>query len=250
MIFLLPPSETKHRPSDGPVLDVAGRPKWLRTPTRKAIRALSTFCRKDPDAAAVALGLSAKQREWVQIDARLGRAPTAAAIEIYTGVLYDALDVASLASPARNRVEREVWIASALFGIVRADEPIPSYRMSAGSRIPGLDSLPSFWRTPIDKTIASIDPGLIVDLRSGPYAALWRPKHEVGVVTVKIWQRSTNGVVKAVSHFNKATKGRLLRELVSAEARPTSPAELLIATLDLGWDAELVGTRLDLVTSS
>ena len=42
-----------------------------------------------------------------------------------------------------------------------------------------------------------------------------------------------------VSHFNKATKGRLVRALLESGSSPTSPARLADAIADLGWKVEL-----------
>jgi len=38
-----------------------------------------------------------------------------------------------------------------------------------------------------------------------------------------------------VSHFNKATKGRLVRDLALAGVRPRTPADLIAALPDLGY---------------
>lgn len=49
-----------------------------------------------------------------------------------------------------------------------------------------------------------------------------------------------DGVEKrsVVSHFNKATKGRLVRDLLVAGAVPATPAELVRALRDLGYTVE------------
>lgn len=49
-----------------------------------------------------------------------------------------------------------------------------------------------------------------------------------------------DGVEKrsVVSHFNKATKGRLVRDLLLAGAVPGSPAELVEALRELGYAVE------------
>jgi hypothetical protein len=43
---------------------------------------------------------------------------------------------------------------------------------------------------------------------------------------------------KVVSHFNKATKGRIVRSLLTAGAVPRGPAELVEALRDLGYEVE------------
>jgi len=44
-----------------------------------------------------------------------------------------------------------------------------------------------------------------------------------------------------VSHFNKATKGRLTRALLEHGVAPRTPAALASAWRDLGWTVEQTG---------
>jgi cytoplasmic iron level regulating protein YaaA (DUF328/UPF0246 family) len=67
----------------------------------------------------------------VELNAALRKAPAAPAAEIYTGVLYERLDLAGLPTAARRRAGRQVLIASALWGFVRPEDRIPYYRFSA-----------------------------------------------------------------------------------------------------------------------
>ena len=57
--------------------------------------------------------------------------------------------------------------------------------------------------------LAALD-GLVVDLRSGSYAAL---APVPGAVTVQVLSERPDGTRTVVSHFNKAHKGRLARLL-------------------------------------
>jgi hypothetical protein len=57
-----------------------------------------------------------------------------------------------------------------------------------------------------------------------------------------------------VSHFNKATKGRILRTLLEDGANPRTPARLAEALRDLGWTVEVKdgakgAVQLDVVVS-
>lgn len=89
--------------------------------------------------------------------------------------------------------------------------------------------------------------GLLVDLRSGTYVAFWRPTG-VRTATVRVLHE-TQGRRQVVSHFNKATKGRIVRALLEAGADPRTPARLAEALRDLGWVVEEDGSRLDVVVS-
>ena len=61
-----------------------------------------------------------------------------------------------------------------------------------------------------------------------------------------------DGARKVVSHFNKATKGRIVRDLLEDGANPRTPQALATALGDLGWHVEVGeptprGTQLDVV---
>ena len=95
--------------------------------------------------------------------------------------------------------------------------------------------------------------GLLVDLRSSTYAAFWRPTPDLAprVATVRVLHEQ-DGRRSVVSHFNKATKGRLVAALLTAGASPGTPAQLADALRDLGWHVETdaptaASTRLDVV---
>ena len=63
-----------------------------------------------------------------------------------------------------------------------------------------------------------------------------------------------NGKRQVVSHFNKATKGRIVRALLEDGANPRTPTRLTEALRDLGWYVEVAGgakgaVQLDVVVS-
>ena len=215
--------------------------------------ALRKICTGDPSRALKTLGLTARQTEWLEFDAELADAPTAPAHEIYTGVLYQALDYPSLSRAAKSRAEQQVWVASALFGVVRLADPIPAYRLSGGTKLPGLPTEAELWQEPIQSVIEGLDPEVILDLRSGAYTSLWRPPKawRERVIVGKVWQLDRSGRRTSVSHHNKATKGLLTRELVRQSREIATPRALLGAARRAGdthnWTAELAAGRLDIV---
>ncbi|MDG9716035.1 peroxide stress protein YaaA [Streptomyces sp. DH24] len=239
MLVLLPPSEGKASSGRGAPL----KPESLSLPELTAAREavleeLVELCAADEDKAREVLGLSEGLRGEVAKNAGLRTAGARPAGEIYTGVLYDALDLASLDTAARRRAGRSLLVFSGLWGAVRVTDRIPSYRCSMGVKLPGLGALGGHWRAPMAEALPAVaGGGLVLDLRSAAYAAAWKPKGEVAerTATVRVLHAPTR---KVVSHFNKATKGRIVRSLLTSGAVPKGPAELVEALRDLGYEVE------------
>lgn len=227
VLVLLPPSETKIDGGDGPPLRLDALRHPGLDPLRKALVDELVDLASDVDASRAALGLSPKQDAEIARNAALWSAPTTAALHRYTGVLYDALDVRSLRGTAAARARERLAVGSALFGLLRADDPIPAYRLSAGSSLPGRGTLAAAWRPLLEPVLAGIAEGeLVVDLRSGSYAALAPVTHLTGpgAVDVDVLAEHADGRRTVVSHFNKAHKGRVARLLAGTRAEPADAA--------------------------
>ena len=122
-------------------------------------------------------------------NAALLTARTARADKVYSGVLYEALDVASLDAAARRRATRWLAVTSSVFGLVRPGDPIPAYRLAGDVTLPGLGGVAAHWRTHLDPVVREAPgSGLLVDLRSSTYAAFWRPPADLArrVATVRV----------------------------------------------------------------
>ncbi|MCA6094778.1 peroxide stress protein YaaA [Streptomyces sp. SCA3-4] len=245
MLVLLPPSEGKATGGAGPALELGSLSLPALTDHRRAVLdELTELCAGDEEKAAGVLGLSPGLRGEIAKNAALRTAPTRPAGEIYTGVLYDALGIAGLGAAARRAAGRSLLVFSGLWGAVRIDDAIPSYRCSMGVKLPALGALGAHWRAPMAEALPeAAGDGLVLDLRSAAYATAWKPKGELAerTATVRVLQSKTvNGVEKrsVVSHFNKATKGRLVRDLLTAGYEPASPRELADALRGLGYAVE------------
>lgn len=254
MLVLLPPSE-------GKATAVRGRPvalDGLSLPGLAAAREavldeLVALCAADEEKAAEVLGLSPGLRGEVARNAGLRAAPAMPAGRLYTGVLYDALDLASLDAAAKRRAGKSLLVFSGLWGAVRPADRVPAYRCSMAVRLPGAGGLAGFWKPHLERVLPDVaGGGLVLDLRSAAYAGAWRPQGEVAsrTASVRVLQVAVvDGVERrsVVSHFNKATKGRLVRALLSSGAAPRTPAALASDLRDLGFTVEADGGRLDVL---
>ncbi|TRW82473.1 peroxide stress protein YaaA [Mycolicibacterium sp. 018/SC-01/001] len=248
MIVLLPPSETKRGGGDGPALSLDSLSFAQLRPVRAELVDELVALAADPVTSRTVLGLSPSQDSEIERNAALLTAPTMPALHRYTGVLYDALDVPSLRGAAAARAAERLMVVSALFGVVRADDPIPAYRLSAGSKLPGQPTLASRWKPVLEPVLADLaNTDVIVDLRSGSYANLGRV---AGAVTVDVVAERDDGHRSVVSHFNKAHKGRLARALVASRSDPADAAAVAGVARRAGMRVERSGDHLTVVVAA
>ena len=268
MLILLPPSEGKFAPRRGKSLHLPDLnfPELLEA-REEVLTALVGLCSEhdgnEPlrdesaiDHAAKVLGLTANQHDQIGLNARLRNSPAARADRIYTGVLYDALGAGSLSGAAKRRASNWLATTSSLFGLVRPQDHIPAYRLAGDVTLPGLGKVAAHWRRHLDPAVRkAAGNGLVIDLRSSTYASFWKPPADLAakVATVRVLQQ-VGTERKVVSHFNKATKGRLVRAMLEDGSAPRSPAALAGHLETSGWHVELhapgrTGTQLDVIVS-
>lgn len=228
VLILLPPSEGKCVPESGPRLALT-KLSWpgMKATRTRILDAVIELCSSSPARAVKALGITATQMPLIAQNAQLRTSPTAPAIQVYSGVLYDALGYASLPAVERKRGETRIAIASALWGLLRPGDRIPAYRFSADSRLPGLPPLSQLWSQLVGDAIAD-ESGVIVDMRSGAYEKLAPIPTDCAerAVTLRILQ-DRGGKLSVVSHHNKATKGRVTAGLLSLGREPRSIGHLV-----------------------
>jgi hypothetical protein len=233
VLILLPPSEGKTQRRRGRPLELGDLSFPELTPMREDVIDALTAVSEGPDAHDV-LGVSPNLVEEVARNTRLRSAPTAPAGEVYSGVLYDALDLASLDTAARRRATRSIVIQSALFGAVRLGDRIPAYRLSMSVNLPGVGPLASAWRPWLDPVLTpAAGRGVIVDCRSSTYAAAWPPSGPL----VERW---VHIAVPGATHMAKHTRGRVARELCASGASPKTP-KALTEVLSDRFDVTLAG---------
>lgn len=216
MLILLPPSEGKARPEEGPPIDL--------------------------DALAFADGLGQKRAELVEaFEPGLLAAPAGPAFGVYTGVLFKRLELPGLSQAARRRV----LIASALWGVVRPDDRIPHYKFPPKTRLEGIGAPNAFWRPALAAALPDEEGDLIVDMRSGAYAAAWKPKRAT-LLAVRAFTEE-GGQRKAVSHMAKAVRGDVARVLLEAKVAPRDPTGAAAIAEAAGFTVELGEGSLNVI---
>ena len=193
LVLLLPPSEGKAGGGD------ASKP-WSSTSGTHG-KALATQRQKVANA-------FAKHHERV-----IGSA-TLPAFERYTGVVWKFMDLNSLTPAKRRDALKKIHVVSGLVGLVRADDPIPNYKLKMSARIEPLGNLTSFWRPALTEQVSQLAAKhLIIDLLPNEHRAAiaWEqiPNH----VRVDLVAKDGGRVG---GHNAKAAKGLLARHLLTS----------------------------------
>ena len=136
------------------------------------------------------------------------------AIDVYTGVLYKALDWTSLSPVAQMRGQESLAIISAKYGVLKPLDPIEPYKQKINNAL---------MREPVARELDAVITDLVIDCRSSTYKSVWIPPH-FKCVDIKVFA-VVDGAKKAITHMSKKTRGEVTRTLLE-EATPKNPKEL------------------------
>jgi cytoplasmic iron level regulating protein YaaA (DUF328/UPF0246 family) len=218
-VILLPPSEGKApggvaKPWTGVLPELDADRMAVRDEVRRVIAGGEA-------AASRLLGVKGRHlaqasEDWEALD----DAPTLPASRRYSGVVWSALDPATLDAVTHRRLNARVMVPSGLWGVVAAGDPIPAYRLKMSARLPAIGSLGAFWRpriTPIiDRRAAG---GWVIDLLPNEHAAAIDVDALRRSRLVRVELLEAGDGRRSVGHAGKTLKGLVARAILEADAR-------------------------------
>jgi cytoplasmic iron level regulating protein YaaA (DUF328/UPF0246 family) len=227
MLIIVPPSESKRPPaqSGAPVdFDALSFPELTATRRRVADALVKTSASLD---AFERLQVRPSLAPAVVANTRLLELPAIPVLGLYTGPVHDGLDASGLSDAAADRAARSLVVNSALWGLLRPADRVPSYRLQVCAHLVGLDRLEPTWREVLPRALATAagDDGVIVDIRSPVYQATGRP---AGLGDRTVWLRVDQGPrgQRIGEVITKRVRGAAAHHLLESGADPSTPAEL------------------------
>ena len=137
------------------------------------------------------------------------------AITVYTGVLYQGLDWATLPKAAQNRGAKSITIISAKYGAISPTTVIREYKEKMDNRT---------MRPLVSATLDGHPAALIIDCRSSTYKSTW-PSPIEKTVEIKVYTK-VGAIKKTITHMSKKTRGEVVRAILLSGASPKTPKEL------------------------
>ena len=134
---------------------------------------------------------------------------TMKAIQRYTGVAFDYLGYEELEPSAQLYIDEHVILFSNLFGPILASDLIPEYKLKQGEAVGEIKVEKFYNEHSADLTENYLAEEEILDLRAGFYDKFYKPKK--AYTTLKFIKDG-----KVVSHWAKAYRGIVLREIAKA----------------------------------
>ncbi len=128
------------------------------------------------------------------------------AIRRYCGVAYDYLDFSSLLDSGKEYIYNNTIIFSNIFGPILARDMIPNYKLKQGESFDSInieEYYKGIFSSKLDDFLAD---EFVLDLRAGYYDKFYKPSKPF--TSVKFLKDG-----KVVSHYAKAYRGLLLREV-------------------------------------
>ncbi len=134
---------------------------------------------------------------------------TMKAIERYTGVAFDYLGYDKLDANTQHYIDSHVILFSNLFGPIRASDLIPEYKLKQGEAVGDIKTEKFYHEHSAALMEAYLGDDEILDLRAGFYDKFYKPHKNY--TTLKFIKDG-----KVVSHWAKAYRGIVLREIAKA----------------------------------
>jgi len=134
---------------------------------------------------------------------------TMKAIERYTGVAFDYLGYDELDTSAQTYIDKNVILFSNLWGPIRANDLIPEYKLKQGEPVADIKTEKFYNEHSAHLMEAYLEDEEILDLRAGFYDKFYKPSKPY--TTLKFIKDG-----KVVSHWAKAYRGIVLREIAKA----------------------------------
>ena len=137
------------------------------------------------------------------------------ALELFNGLMYRNIARQSFNEDDSKYISDNVFITSALYGVINAYNPISKHRLDFLQKCKiGDESLKNFWRRDYDKAIENDD--FVISLLSSEFEEVFSPASRDKFIKINFME-DKDGVLKTHSTISKKARGKFLTELIKGK---------------------------------
>ncbi len=137
------------------------------------------------------------------------------ALELFNGLMYRNIARQSFNEDDSKYISDNVFITSALYGVINAYYPISEHRLDFLQKCKiGDNSLKNFWREDYDKAIENDD--FVLSLLSSEFEEVFSPVSRDKFIKINFME-DKDGVLKTHSTISKKARGKFLTELIKGK---------------------------------
>jgi cytoplasmic iron level regulating protein YaaA (DUF328/UPF0246 family) len=132
------------------------------------------------------------------------------AIHLYSGVVFDGLDLETYDSIKRQYMNEHVTILSAMYGPLEPNTLVWSYRLDMTMKPDGIN-LYHYWQHQIDQYFHSLD--IIVNLASKEFSRMIKKTNAV-FIDIDFKEENMKGQLRTISYNAKKARGMMLNQII------------------------------------
>lgn len=137
------------------------------------------------------------------------------ALELFNGLMYRNIARQSFNEDDSKYISDNVFITSALYGVINAHYPISEHRLDFLQKCKIVDtSLKNFWREDYDKAIENDD--FVISLLSSEFEEVFSPASRDKFIKINFME-DKDGILKTHSTISKKARGKFLTELIKGK---------------------------------
>lgn len=137
------------------------------------------------------------------------------ALELFNGLMYRNIARQSFNKDDGKYISNNVFITSALYGVINAYYPISEHRLDFLQKCKiGDTSLKNFWREDYDEAIENDN--FVVSLLSSEFEEVFSPASRDKFIKINFME-DKDGVLKTHSTISKKARGKFLTELIKGK---------------------------------
>ena len=155
---------------------------------------------------------------------------TGCAIDLFEGLVFKNLEYTTLGSNEKTYVNDNLYIASALYGVVTPLQYILPYRLDLDSPFKVEDqTLVQYWKKSVTKALLKHPSDVIVDLASEEYSQMvdWDTIKKQKTVLKIDFKEERNGKLTSVSTYSKMARGQFIRQAALSNAQSVEDIEAI-----------------------